>query len=138
MCVNTQMIPIEFYRLYREWLFGQHGNIHDYFISGENAWPQNRMDFTAMGAYAHKQLREKFTWYDVENGLPHPPDRKRAYHSHSGFVRRESGEKCDIRAEIEKILNANAPHERPLGEKAARAGRERARRARNRRRAKLP
>lgn len=98
MCVNTQMMPIEFYRLYREWLFGQHGNIHEYFLSGQNEFPQNRMDFTAMGAYAHKFMREYFTWFDVASGEPHPRDPKKCFWSHVGIT-------TDIRAEIEGILN---------------------------------
>lgn len=104
MCCNTQMMPVEFYRKYRQHLFARHGDLLSYFTSGQNAWPQDRMDFTAMGAFAWESMRDSFAWFDVENGTPHPPDRKKAYHSHSGFVRREGGEPCDIRAEIEKII----------------------------------
>jgi len=97
MCVNTQMMPIQFYKAYRQHLEYNHGNLHEYFISGKNSFPQDRMDFTAMGAYAFNALAHRFQWFDVESGDPHPPDRKRAFWSHGGIT-------PEIRAEIESIL----------------------------------
>ena len=97
MCVNTQMMPIYFYRHYRCRLEKIHGDLHEYFISGKNEFPQDRMDFTAMGAFAHKRWRGAFSWYDVENGHPHPRDPKKAFWSHGHIT-------PEIRAEIEAIL----------------------------------
>ena len=97
MCVNTQMMPIWFYQHYRHCLESVHGDIHEYFIAGKNSFAQNRMDFTSMGAYAHKRWNGAFAWYDVENGQPHPRDPKRAFWSHGSIT-------PEIRAEIEAIL----------------------------------
>lgn len=98
MCVNTQMVPIRIYRCYRQLLELIHGNVHDYFISGKNSFPQDRMDHTAMGAFAHKHAYGAFEWFDVASGAPHPRDPKKAFWSHGGLT-------DEIRAEIEDILN---------------------------------
>lgn len=97
MAVNTQMMPIDFYHAYRLHLASVHGNVMDFFLSGKNSFPQDRMDFTAMGAFAHKCLPERFSWFDVESGAPHPRDPKKAFWSHGGLT-------DEIRAEIEAIL----------------------------------
>jgi hypothetical protein len=97
MCVNTQMMPIWFYQHYRHCLESVHGDLHEYFISGKNGFPQDRQDFTTMGAFAYKRWRGAFAWFDVENGNPHPRDPKRSFWSHGGIL-------PEIRAEIEKIL----------------------------------
>jgi hypothetical protein len=111
MAVNTQMMPIEFYRKYRSHLIFTHstdyyietangaGNLLYYFLAGKNDFPQDRMDFTAMGAFAYEYMREWFSWFDVASGAPHPRDPKRAYWSHGGIA-------PEIRAEIEGILSA--------------------------------
>jgi len=97
MCVNTQMMPIWFYQHYRAQLKYVHGDIHEYFISGKNGFPQDRTDFNAMGAFAHKRWHGAFSWYDVESGQPHPRDPKKAFWSHGSIT-------PEIRAEIEAIL----------------------------------
>ncbi len=97
MCVNTQMLPICFFRRYRLLLELTHGNVWGFFLSGKNSFPQDRLDFTAMGAFAYKMMPHDFTWFDVENGLPHPRDPKKAFWSHGGLT-------DEIRAEIEGIL----------------------------------
>lgn len=98
MCVNTQMMPVGFYKLYRSRLAHVHGpDLLAYFLSGKNAFPQNRLDFTAMGAFAYRYMKDSFSWYDVESGCPHPRDPKKAFWSHGGLT-------PEIRAEIEAIL----------------------------------
>lgn len=87
MCVNTQVLPIEFFEPYREYLEKRHRQpFVQYMTSGKNDWPQSIMDHTAMGAWALKFMPERFRWFDVENGQPYPSDRKKAYHSHSGLL----------------------------------------------------
>lgn len=98
MCVNTQAMPIDFFPAYCEFLEDRHRqSFLQYFLSGQNQWPQDRMDFTAMGAWAMRFMPDKFRWFDVEDGTPFPGDRKKAYHSHSGL-------NDSIRAEIEGFL----------------------------------
>jgi hypothetical protein len=105
MCVNTQAMPIEFYAPYRQYLEERHRQpFVQYMTSGRNEWPQDIMDYTAMGAWAKQYMPEFFTWFDVENGQPFPGDRKKAYHSHSGIT-------PEIRAEIEGFLSRYVPTE---------------------------
>lgn len=88
MCVNTQAIPIEFYPLYRRHIEDRHRkSTVEYYTepSARNEFPQNRMDWTAFGAFAHRFMPGSFTWFDVENGKPFPADRKKAYWSHGGI-----------------------------------------------------
>lgn len=87
MCVNTQAIPIEFYERYRNYISERHRRpFVEYMTSGRNSWPQDIMDFTAMGAWAYQFMPECFTWFDVENGQPFPGDRKKAFWSHGGIT----------------------------------------------------
>lgn len=103
MCVNTQAMPIEFFKPYREYLEARHRQpFEQYMTSGKNDWPQSIMDFTAMGAWAHKFMHDRFTWFDVDNGQPYPKDRKKAFHSHGGIT-------PEIRSEIEGFINRYQP-----------------------------
>lgn len=88
MCVNTQAIPVEFYPKYRQHIEDRHKkSTVDYYTepSARNEFPQNRMDWTAFGAFAHRFMPSDFTWFDVESGKPFPADRKKAYWSHGGI-----------------------------------------------------
>lgn len=97
MCLNTAMLPIDFYKPYREHVASVHRRpFTEHMLAGRNEFPQTSMDWTSMGAWAHKFFHDRLTWFDVEHP-PHPVDRKKAYHSHSGFT-------PEIRAEIEGFL----------------------------------
>lgn len=98
MCMNTAALPIEFYKPYREHIAQVHKRpFDDHMLAGRNEWPQSSMDWTSMGAFAHRFMRERFTWFDVCDGTPYPVDRKKAYWSHGGIS-------DEIRAEIESFL----------------------------------
>jgi hypothetical protein len=97
MCMNTNVFPIEFYEAYRGHIERQqHQPFLKYMLSGRNEFPQDRMDHTAMGAWAHKYMRERFEWIDVE-AQAYPADRKLAFWSHGGIT-------PEIQAQIEEIL----------------------------------
>lgn len=97
MCLNTAVMPIDFYKPYREHIAALHNlSFEAYMLSGRNQFPQDRMDWTAMGAWAHKFMHDRFTWFDVEQ-QEYPIDRKRAYWSHGGIS-------TNIRSEIESFL----------------------------------
>lgn len=100
MAMNTAVLPIDFYQPYREHIAALHKRpFDDHMLAGRNEFPQTSMDWTAMGSYAHKFMHDRFTWFDVEHPEtnPHPVDRKKAFHSHSGFS-------PAIREEIERII----------------------------------
>lgn len=97
MCRHPSVMPIGFYRPYRNYVAGVHGkSFEDYMMEGRNEFPQNRMDWTAMGAWAWKFMRDDFNWIDVEKPN-YPIDRLRAYWSHGGIT-------PEIREEIEGFL----------------------------------
>lgn len=98
MCMNTNVFPVEFFGHYRAHVEMIHGMpFAQWMLSGRNAFPQDRMDFTAMGAWAYQFMNDWWTWIDVDRE-PYPADRKRAYWSHGGIT-------PAIRAEIEEILS---------------------------------
>jgi hypothetical protein len=85
MCVNSQAMPLSMLKPYREHIEGVHGqSFSDYMLSGRNEFPQTRVDFNALGAYAYRFRRELFHWFDIEKG-PFPADRKKVFWSHSGL-----------------------------------------------------
>jgi hypothetical protein len=97
MCMNTVVFPMDFFPRYRAHVSAVHHRPFDEFmLDGQNTFPQSNMDFTAMGAYAHRFMHDRWHWYDVEKP-PYPVDRKKAYHSHSGLG-------PAIREEIEGFL----------------------------------
>lgn len=98
MCMNTAVMPIDFYKPYRDHIAAVHKRpFEDHMLAGRNEFPQTSMDWTAMGSYAHRFMNDRFTFFDVENGEPYPVDRKKAFWSHSGCTPQE-------REEIEKML----------------------------------
>jgi len=98
MCMNTAVLPIDFYKSYRAHVQQAHRkDFEQYMLEGRNEFPQDRMDWTAMGAFAHRFMNERFTWFDVCNGNPYPTDRKQAYWSHGGIT-------PEIKSEIEAML----------------------------------
>lgn len=97
MCMNTIVFPIDFFSKYRQHIESVHKrDFQSFMLDGQNAWPQSNMDFTAMVAYAHRYMNERFHWFDVERP-PYPEDRKKAYWSHGGLL-------PDIVREIEGFL----------------------------------
>ena len=97
MCMNTAVMPREFYPAYRAHLENVHRKPFEaMMLEGENGFPQTRMDWTAMGAFAHKHMHDKFTWIDVEAGA-YPEDRKKAYWSHGGLT-------SEIRMELDHMI----------------------------------
>lgn len=100
MAMNTAVMPIDFYKPYRDHIAAVHKRpFEDHMLAGRNEFPQTSMDWTAMGAWAHRFMHGRFTWFDCEHPEtnPYPVDRKKAYHSHSGFT-------PEIRREIEGFL----------------------------------
>lgn len=86
MCLNTIVFPIDFFAKYRRHIERVHNRPYDAFmLDGQNSFPQSNMDFTAMVAYAHRFMPERFTWFDVEKP-PYPVDRKQAFWSHGGMT----------------------------------------------------
>lgn len=97
MCMNTCAMPIDFYAPYRQHVATVHKRpFEDHMLAGRNEFPQTSMDWTAMGAWAHKFMHDRFTWFNVENP-PYPVDRKKAFWSHGGIT-------PEIRAELEEMV----------------------------------
>lgn len=85
MCRHPTVMPIAFYRRYRDHLENvQHKPFEVYMVSGRNEFPQDRMDWTAMGAWAYRHMRQEFYWLNIEMNPP-PKDRQRTYWSHGGI-----------------------------------------------------
>ncbi|MFS6809942.1 hypothetical protein, partial [Staphylococcus aureus] len=97
MCMNTNVFPIGFYPRYRAHIEQVHSKpFLQYMLEGRNSFPQDRMDHTAMGAWAHRFMHESFAWIDVE-AQAYPADRKLAFWSHNGIT-------PETAAQIEEIL----------------------------------
>jgi hypothetical protein len=100
MAMNTAVLPIDFYKPYREHIAMVHKRpFEDHMLAGRNEFPQTSMDWCAMGAWAHRFMNDRFTWFNVENPEtnPYPIDRKKAFWSHGGFS-------PAIREEIEAMI----------------------------------
>lgn len=97
MCRHPTGLPIDFYPLYRNHIERVHKrDFFAYMLSGKNSFPQNRMDWTAFGAFAYEKMRDRFEWIDVDK-VTAPSDKVKAYWSHGGIT-------PEIRAEIEGFL----------------------------------
>lgn len=99
MLRHPEGFPIGFYKKYRDHITAIHGKeFMDYMLEGKNSFPQTRMDFTAMGAFAHKAMHDAFTWLDVSGGNHlAPKDKCKTWWSHGGLT-------PHIKAEIEGFL----------------------------------
>lgn len=99
MCRHPTVFPIGFYKPYRQHVGGLHKmTFLDYMVSGKNEFPQDRMDWTAMGAFAYEFMRSEFNWIDIgAQGAVVPKDRQRTYWSHGGI-------KPDTKTEMEGFL----------------------------------
>jgi hypothetical protein len=94
MCRHPTVLPIGFYKLYRDHIENVHKkSFMEYFLEGKNEFPSNRMDWTAMGAFAYQQMPDAFHWIDIGKN-PAPKDRQAAFWSHSG-VKPEHREKIE-------------------------------------------
>lgn len=103
MCMNTSVFPIDFYAKYRAHIENvQRKPFEAYMMSGKNSFAQDRMDWTACGAFALRFMQDRFHWIDVCKE-PYPEDRKRAYWSHGGIS-------PAIKTEIEGMIRGS---ERP-------------------------
>lgn len=97
MTRHPTVFPIDFYKPYRKHIADVHRLPFEAFmLAGRNAHPQDRMDFTAMGAWARKFMRDRFHWIDTATGI-YPEDRLKAYWSHGGIS-------PQIREEIQSFL----------------------------------
>lgn len=97
MCMNTIVFPIDFFAPYRAHIEKVHNrSFRAFMLDGRNAWPQSNMDFTAMVAYAHRFMNDRWHWFDTA-APPYPTDRKKAYWSHGGLL-------PNIQQEIEGFL----------------------------------
>lgn len=87
MCRHPSGFPIEFYPAYREHIEKIHGKpFWAYMMDGEikDGWRPNRMDFTAMGAFAWAKMHDRFDWVDISEGNHLAPrDKQQCYWSHS-------------------------------------------------------
>lgn len=99
MARHPSVFPIGFYKPYREHIEKLHGKPYlDFMISGRNEFPQSRMDFTAMGAWAFKFMPDKFEWIDVSGGNHLAPrDRQKTFWSHAGVL-------PEVQKEIESFI----------------------------------
>lgn len=88
MCRHPSGFPITFYPRYRKHIEQLHGKpFIEYMMEGKSDWPQTRMDFTAMGAFAWEAMRDDFAWWDVSDiKTPRPPDKMKTYWSHGGIT----------------------------------------------------
>lgn len=86
MCRHPSIFPVGFYKPYRDWIAWVHGvSFEQYMLAGKNDFPQTRMDWTAMGAFAYANHREQFHWIDIgAQGAVVPKDRQRTFWSHGG------------------------------------------------------
>lgn len=102
MCMNTAVLPIGFYKPYREHIEGVHNQkFLKYMLLGRNEFPQSRMDWTAMGAWAHRFMNDSFSWFNIMKD-EYPQDRKTAFWSHGGVT-------PDMQAQVEHILSLYVP-----------------------------
>ena len=87
MCRHPTGFPIGFYEAYRDHIEKIQGKpFFKYMMEGTIAggWKPNRMDFTAMGAYAWSKMHDKFDWIDISEGNHLAPrDKQKCYWSHS-------------------------------------------------------
>lgn len=99
MCRHPSVFPVGFYKPYRYHISWVHGMaFSDYMIAGKNEFPQDRMDWTAMSAFAYATMREQFHWIDIgAQGAVVPKDRQRTFWSHAGVQN-------DTRKEMEGFL----------------------------------
>lgn len=99
MARHPSGFPIDFYKHYRDHVASVHGKpFMDYMLSGRNEFPSNRMDFTAMGAFAFERMKDRFSWCDISAGNHlAPPDKQKTYWSHGGVT-------DHIKKEIEGFL----------------------------------
>jgi hypothetical protein len=97
MCMNTGVFPVDFYPAYRAHVEKvQRKPFEAWMLEGKNDHPCTRMDWTAMGAYAHRFMHDRFTWFDAEKP-PYPVDRKQAFWSHAGIS-------AETEAQIRKLI----------------------------------
>ncbi len=98
MARHPTLFPIGFYKPYRDHISAHHRIPFDeYMLSGQqNAHPQDRADFTAMGQYAYHFMHDQFHWINCATE-EYPADRMKAYWSHGGIG-------ADVQKEIEGFL----------------------------------
>jgi hypothetical protein len=86
MCRHPTVLPRSFYLRYRNHIEQLHSrNFADFMLSGRNEFPQDRMDWTAMGAFAFHRMNDAFHWIDIGVDAP-PRDRQQAFWSHGGIT----------------------------------------------------
>lgn len=104
MCRHPTILPIEFYDPYRRTVETVHNRPFDAFmLEGRNSFPQDRMDWTAMGAYAYHFMRDRIHWIDIGINAP-PRDRQKTYWSHGGIT-------PQIAIELDGFARASLPFE---------------------------
>src|SRR6185503_10367462 len=98
MCRHPTIFPIGFYLRHRAHMEKTHHmGMDDFFRTGErNAHPQDRLDFTAFGAWCWRFMREEFHWINCAEES-YPADRLKAYWSHGGIT-------PETQSEIESFL----------------------------------
>lgn len=75
MTRHPTVFPIDFYAKYRAHIEGVHRmDYEQWILRGRNDFPQDKMDLTAMGAYAFHHMHDRFNWINVEEE-PYPKNR---------------------------------------------------------------
>ncbi len=99
MCRFPFVLPISVYPNYRSHIEQAHNlPFMGYMLSGRNSFPQDRMDWTAIGAYCFAKEKDQFKWLDVSGGNHlAPKDKIKGYWSHAGIS-------PEIKQEIEGFL----------------------------------
>lgn len=86
MCRHPTILPMSFYKPYRQHIEAVHKtDFLRFMLEGkQNSFPQDRMDWTAMGAWAKAFMPDAFHWIDIGINAP-PRDRQKTYWSHGGL-----------------------------------------------------
>lgn len=97
MLCHPTILPIGFYPKYRAQVESVHKkSLLQFHLDGQNAFPQNVMDWTAMGAFAYAKMHNEFTWFNCETE-EYPQDRLISFWSHGSTT-------PEIKAQMEKLI----------------------------------
>lgn len=97
MLRHPSIYPIGLYEPYRKHVEAVQGvDFEEYMLSGKNAYPQDRLDFPAMGAFGFYKMHDAFHWINTVKQA-HPVPRLKQFWSHNGIT-------PEVRAEIEELL----------------------------------
>lgn len=97
MCRLPSVHPKHVYPEFRKWIEGQHHKpFRQFMLEGKNSFPQTRVEYPALGAFAWEFFRDDYHWIDIDVSPP-PKDKIHAFWSHAGIT-------DAIRADLEKYI----------------------------------